>query len=203
MLYNNCWDAGLSGKKQYSHCRRHTGKMNLPAMTQCPQIKTLKYCYSICQFNNAGWMFSWWCREGGWHHSGRQPSLCPSANKHIFMILLQYAKSRYVLTLSESFTNPQQPSHHRTVELYFVICWIKPINIYNRLSVAVNKLQDRKQLSFVPMSNCCLLPKMTTSWHWIFEVIDIYQIGAVHITVYEIYENNWITQTDCHVRWLL
>lgn len=79
----------------------------------------------------------------------------------------------------------------------------KTINIYNRLSVAVNKLQDRKQLSFVPMSNCCLLPKMTTSWHWIFEVIDIYQIGAVHITVYEIYENNWITQTDCHVRWLL
>lgn len=38
-----------------------TGKPNVPAMTQCPQIKALKYGHSICQFSDTGWMFSWWC----------------------------------------------------------------------------------------------------------------------------------------------
>lgn len=40
-----------------------TGKLELPVMTQCPQITVLKYCYSICQFGNAGWIFSWWSRQ--------------------------------------------------------------------------------------------------------------------------------------------
>lgn len=30
------------------------GKLDLPVMTQCLQIRVLKYCYSICQFSNAG-----------------------------------------------------------------------------------------------------------------------------------------------------
>lgn len=120
MLYNNCWDTGLMGKNSAPFAG-DAGKLNLPAMTQCPQIKILKFSYNICHFSNAGWMFSWCCREEGFGMTslGEAAIFMPLANKHILIHTFTVCQE-LILTPTKSLTNPNPPQKvNAVVELYY------------------------------------------------------------------------------------
>lgn len=54
MLHNNRWDTDDGYKPSAGDTRR----LDLPAMTQCPQISILKYCYRSVSLVILAWVLS-------------------------------------------------------------------------------------------------------------------------------------------------